>query len=126
MILDSDNTWGETPPRKPSSASRGTRLYDLRVDDPDYTRVAEQMQSTIREHRDCAGGVFNRYNIIKVCVQHVCDRLYIMFSYMYRALNFLGLICKFTNKIQKIYLKVFLSESTWCILGNLWEFLDPF
>lgn len=67
VFIDSDNTWGETPPRKPSSASRGTRLYDLRVDDSDYTRVAEQMQSTIREHRDCAGGVFNRYNIIKVC-----------------------------------------------------------
>lgn len=41
-------------------------LYDLDPSDPEYISVAEQMQSTIREHKDAAGGVFNSYTIVKV------------------------------------------------------------
>ncbi|XP_078070327.1 poly [ADP-ribose] polymerase tankyrase-1 isoform X1 [Mustelus asterias] len=49
-------------------ASQGTILIDLAPDDKEYQSVEEEMQSTIREHRDggTAGGVFNRYNIIKI------------------------------------------------------------
>lgn len=75
-------------------ANQGTILIDLAPDDKEYQSVEEevrpafcqsvghvisslvsppdvfvpQMQSTIREHRDGgnAGGVFSRYNIIKV------------------------------------------------------------
>lgn len=52
--------------RKPLSASRGTMLYDLDLDNPEYISVSEQMQGTVREHKDSAGGVFCRYNIVKV------------------------------------------------------------
>ena len=43
-------------------------LIDLSTDDKDYVSIVEEMQSTIREHKDCgsAGGVFKTYNIIKV------------------------------------------------------------
>ncbi|MED6239884.1 hypothetical protein ATANTOWER_012618, partial [Ataeniobius toweri] len=49
-------------------ASQGTILIDLSPDDKEYQSVEEEMQSTIREHRDGgnAGGVFSRYNIIKI------------------------------------------------------------
>ncbi|XP_076814893.1 poly [ADP-ribose] polymerase tankyrase-2-like [Clavelina lepadiformis] len=46
----------------------GSVLIDLFPDDKEYQSVTEEMQSTIREHRDggVAGGVFKSYNIIKV------------------------------------------------------------
>ncbi|XP_060738826.1 tankyrase, TRF1-interacting ankyrin-related ADP-ribose polymerase b isoform X3 [Tachysurus vachellii] len=48
--------------------AQGTLLIDLPPDDKEFQSVEEEMQSTIREHRDGgnAGGVFNRYNIIKI------------------------------------------------------------
>ncbi|XP_058613496.1 poly [ADP-ribose] polymerase tankyrase-1 isoform X3 [Onychostoma macrolepis] len=49
-------------------ASQGTVLIDLAPDDKEFQSVEEELQSTIREHRDGgnAGGVFNRYNILKI------------------------------------------------------------
>uniref|UniRef100_A0A8C2XJK5 Poly [ADP-ribose] polymerase n=1 Tax=Cyclopterus lumpus TaxID=8103 RepID=A0A8C2XJK5_CYCLU len=49
-------------------ASQGTILIDLAPDDKEYQSVEEELQSTIREHRDGgnAGGVFSKYNIIKI------------------------------------------------------------
>uniref|UniRef100_A0A667WVU7 Poly [ADP-ribose] polymerase n=1 Tax=Myripristis murdjan TaxID=586833 RepID=A0A667WVU7_9TELE len=49
-------------------ASQGTVLIDLAPDDKEFQSVEEEMQSTIREHRDGgnAGGVFSRYNILKI------------------------------------------------------------
>ncbi|XP_041914523.1 poly [ADP-ribose] polymerase tankyrase-1 isoform X4 [Alosa sapidissima] len=49
-------------------ASQGTVLIDLAPDDKEFQSVEEELQSTIREHRDGgnAGGVFSRYNIIKI------------------------------------------------------------
>uniref|UniRef100_A0A674EWY0 Poly [ADP-ribose] polymerase n=1 Tax=Salmo trutta TaxID=8032 RepID=A0A674EWY0_SALTR len=49
-------------------ANQGTVLIDLAPDDKEGQSVEEEMQSTIREHRDGgnAGGVFSRYNIIKI------------------------------------------------------------
>lgn len=46
----------------------GTLLVDLLSEDKEYLAVEEEMQATIREHRDNgqAGGYFNRYNIIRV------------------------------------------------------------
>ncbi|MCJ8746562.1 hypothetical protein PDJAM_G00143400 [Pangasius djambal] len=48
--------------------AQGTVLIDLPPDDKEFQSVEEEMQSTVREHRDGgnAGGVFNRYNIIKI------------------------------------------------------------
>uniref|UniRef100_A0A8C5SFB9 Poly [ADP-ribose] polymerase n=1 Tax=Laticauda laticaudata TaxID=8630 RepID=A0A8C5SFB9_LATLA len=48
--------------------SQGTILIDLAPDDKEYQSVEEEMQSTIREHRDGgnAGGIFNRYNVIRI------------------------------------------------------------
>uniref|UniRef100_A0A8C0FBV2 Poly [ADP-ribose] polymerase n=1 Tax=Bubo bubo TaxID=30461 RepID=A0A8C0FBV2_BUBBB len=48
--------------------SQGTILLDLAPDDKEYQSVEEEMQSTIREHRDGgnAGGIFNRYNVIRI------------------------------------------------------------
>uniref|UniRef100_A0AAX7VQ21 Poly [ADP-ribose] polymerase n=1 Tax=Astatotilapia calliptera TaxID=8154 RepID=A0AAX7VQ21_ASTCA len=49
-------------------SSQGTMLIDLQPDDKEFQSVEEELQSTIREHRDGgnAGGVFSRYNIIKI------------------------------------------------------------
>ncbi|CAL8318004.1 unnamed protein product [Lota lota] len=46
----------------------GTVLVDLMPDDTEFQSVEEELQSTIREHLDggTAGGVFSRYNIIKI------------------------------------------------------------
>ncbi|XP_070541191.1 poly [ADP-ribose] polymerase tankyrase-2-like [Ptychodera flava] len=51
-----------------SSMGSGTLLVDLTHDDKEFQQVSEEMQNTVREHKDNghAGGVFNRYNIIKV------------------------------------------------------------
>ncbi|XP_030647094.1 tankyrase, TRF1-interacting ankyrin-related ADP-ribose polymerase b isoform X2 [Chanos chanos] len=48
--------------------NQGTVLIDLAVDDKEFQSVEEEMQSTIREHRDGgnAGGIFNRYKVIKI------------------------------------------------------------
>ncbi|KAJ8264368.1 hypothetical protein GJAV_G00148350 [Gymnothorax javanicus] len=57
-----------------NTANSGTILIDLASDDKEFQSVEEEMQSTIREHRDGghAGGVFNRYNILKI--QKVCNK----------------------------------------------------
>ncbi|XP_036385783.1 poly [ADP-ribose] polymerase tankyrase-2 isoform X4 [Megalops cyprinoides] len=57
-----------------NTANSGTILIDLAPDDKEFQSVEEEMQSTIREHRDGghAGGVFNRYNIVKI--QKVCNK----------------------------------------------------
>ncbi|XP_064175642.1 poly [ADP-ribose] polymerase tankyrase-2 isoform X2 [Anguilla rostrata] len=57
-----------------NTANSGTILIDLATDDKEFQSVEEEMQSTIREHRDGghAGGVFNRYNILKI--QKVCNK----------------------------------------------------
>uniref|UniRef100_H3D6S3 Poly [ADP-ribose] polymerase n=1 Tax=Tetraodon nigroviridis TaxID=99883 RepID=H3D6S3_TETNG len=49
-------------------SGQGTVLIDLAADDKEFQSVEEELQSTIREHRDGgnAGGVFSRYNIIKI------------------------------------------------------------
>ncbi|XP_048249327.1 poly [ADP-ribose] polymerase tankyrase-1-like isoform X1 [Haliotis rufescens] len=47
-------------------SSSGTVLIDLTPDDPEYISVEEQMQSTIRDHKDSVGGIFNKYNILKI------------------------------------------------------------
>lgn len=51
-----------------SQASSGTVLIDLSPEDQEYLTVEEEIQSTIREHKDNghAGGIFSRYNILKV------------------------------------------------------------
>ena len=45
---------------------QGTQLTELDADDSEFRQVEEQMQNTIREHKDSSGGLFNRYHIIKV------------------------------------------------------------
>lgn len=51
-----------------SNTNPGTLLVDLLPDDKEFLAVEEEMQATIREHRDNgqAGGYFIRYNIIRV------------------------------------------------------------
>jgi len=58
------NIW--KPP--PSSSGQGTVLVDISSDDTEWTSVEEEMQSTIREHRDQghAGGIFTSYRIYKI------------------------------------------------------------
>lgn len=50
------------------SINPGTLLVDLLSDDKEFLAVEEEMQSTIREHRDNghSGGIFARYNIVRV------------------------------------------------------------
>jgi len=46
----------------------GTMLIELGREDREFLAVEEEMQATIRNHKDNghAGGIFSRYNIIKV------------------------------------------------------------
>ncbi|XP_008207481.1 poly [ADP-ribose] polymerase tankyrase isoform X1 [Nasonia vitripennis] len=46
----------------------GTLLVDLLAEDKEFLAVEEEMQSTIREHRDNghSGGIFSRYNIVRI------------------------------------------------------------
>uniref|UniRef100_A0A6I8SXU9 Poly [ADP-ribose] polymerase n=1 Tax=Xenopus tropicalis TaxID=8364 RepID=A0A6I8SXU9_XENTR len=57
-----------------NTANSGTILIDLAPDDKEFLSVEEEMQSTVREHRDGghAGGVFTKYNILKI--QKVCNK----------------------------------------------------
>uniref|UniRef100_UPI001ED84CE7 poly [ADP-ribose] polymerase tankyrase-2-like isoform X2 n=1 Tax=Scatophagus argus TaxID=75038 RepID=UPI001ED84CE7 len=57
-----------------NTANSGSVLIDLAADDKEFQSVEEEMQSTIREHRDGghAGGVFNRYTLVKI--QKVCNK----------------------------------------------------
>ncbi|XP_012287563.1 tankyrase isoform X2 [Orussus abietinus] len=50
------------------SINPGTLLVDLLAEDKEFLAVEEEMQSTIREHRDNghSGGIFSRYNIIRI------------------------------------------------------------
>ncbi|KAF8774082.1 Poly [ADP-ribose] polymerase tankyrase-1 like protein [Argiope bruennichi] len=50
-------------PNKP-----GTVLVELCPEDKEFQAVEEEMQATIREHRDNghAGGIFSRYNVLKI------------------------------------------------------------
>ncbi|XP_078310376.1 poly [ADP-ribose] polymerase tankyrase-1-like [Crassostrea virginica] len=50
----------------PAVPTQGTVLVDLGPEDPEYISVDEQMQSTLREHKDNVGGVFNKYTIAKI------------------------------------------------------------
>lgn len=49
-----------------TNSSPGTLLIDLLHDDKEYIAVDQELQSTIREHRDNCGGTFSRYNVIRV------------------------------------------------------------
>uniref|UniRef100_A0A1B6IJ01 Poly [ADP-ribose] polymerase n=1 Tax=Homalodisca liturata TaxID=320908 RepID=A0A1B6IJ01_9HEMI len=48
--------------------SPATLLVDLLAEDKEFIAVEEEMQATVREHRDSgqSGGVFTRYNIIRI------------------------------------------------------------
>ncbi|XP_076345953.1 tankyrase isoform X1 [Tachypleus tridentatus] len=52
----------------PIPSTSGTILVDLTTHDREYMAVEEEMQRTVCEHRDSshAGGIFSRYNIIKI------------------------------------------------------------
>lgn len=68
------NCGGLSTPSNP-----GTLLVDLLTDDKEFITVEEEMQNSIREHRDNghAGGVFTRYNIIRVSSKnHQIGNLY--------------------------------------------------
>lgn len=61
FMLSCGSSW--TTPSNP-----GTLLVDLLGDDKEFIAVEEEMQNTIREHRDNghAGGIFSRYNIVRI------------------------------------------------------------
>jgi tankyrase len=51
-----------------SGATSSTLLVELAPNSRDFNAVEEEMQTTIREHKDngAAGGVFARYKILKI------------------------------------------------------------
>lgn len=63
LIINSGSLWA-TP------ANPGTLLVDLLGDDKEFLAVEEEMQNTVREHRDNghSGGIFTRYNIVRVSI----------------------------------------------------------
>uniref|UniRef100_A0A336MN10 Poly [ADP-ribose] polymerase n=1 Tax=Culicoides sonorensis TaxID=179676 RepID=A0A336MN10_CULSO len=50
------------------SPNPGTLLVDLLPEDKEFVAVEEEMQATIREHRDTghSGGLYSRYNIVRI------------------------------------------------------------
>lgn len=53
----------------------GTLLVELATDDKEFLAVEEEMQATIRDHRDNgqSGGFFSRYNMIRVSFAFAFD-----------------------------------------------------
>ena len=52
----------------PSTSSQSTVLVDITKEDPEFTAVEEEMQSTIREHRDqghAGKSLFTKENMSK-------------------------------------------------------------
>jgi tankyrase len=91
------NSAGLGPSGSSSSSSNqttGTMLIDLSTEDQEYLTVEEELQSTIREHKDNghAGGIFSRYNVLKV------DQFSFYFQLHYtNVLFFIGF-----HQIQKV------------------------
>jgi len=73
VLLDSERSF-DMLVRRPLAAS--TTLYALDPSDLEFVNVAEQMQSTVKEHKDSVGGVFTRYNIVKVRSKDLCQMFY--------------------------------------------------
>ncbi|XP_014284779.1 poly [ADP-ribose] polymerase tankyrase isoform X1 [Halyomorpha halys] len=57
-----------SPDLNPLSWQQGTLLVDLLREDKEFIAVEDEMQNTIREHKDngLSGGVFSRYHVIRV------------------------------------------------------------
>lgn len=62
----------------------GTLLVDLLAEDKEFLAVEEEMQNTIREHRDNghSGGIFSRYNIVRVSI------IWLLFTLMFGVRGF--------------------------------------
>lgn len=62
MASCNGSLWSQVP------SSSGTLLVDLLTDDKEYITVEDEMQNSIRHHRDNghAGGIFSRYNIVRI------------------------------------------------------------
>lgn len=73
-------------------------MVDLLSDDKEFIAVEEEVQSTVREHRDNghAGGIFSRYNIIRVR-HEVLIVLYFFSQYGFKCDTFV-----FCLQIQKV------------------------
>ncbi|CAH8442466.1 unnamed protein product [Schistosoma turkestanicum] len=50
----------------PAAAVKNTVMIEIDCTDPEFLAVEEQIQSTIREHKDNCGGIYKRYRILKV------------------------------------------------------------
>ncbi|KAH8853078.1 Tankyrase-1 [Schistosoma japonicum] len=50
----------------PAAAAKNTVMIEIDRTDPEFLAVEEQIQSTIREHKDNCGGIYKRYRILKV------------------------------------------------------------
>lgn len=63
----SGSMWN-SPAISSSPQVAGTMLIELSPEDQEFITVEEEMQNTIREHKDNghAGGVFARYSVLKV------------------------------------------------------------
>jgi len=59
-------TFWAPAPGLPGQPPSGTMVIELDPMDREFQMVEDEMQSTIREHRDNAGGLFSRYHIVKV------------------------------------------------------------
>ena len=53
-------------PSSASAAAQGTVLIELSAEDTEYIAVEEQLQGSIREHKDNCGGIYSRFHINKV------------------------------------------------------------
>nr|VZI37613.1 unnamed protein product [Spirometra erinaceieuropaei] len=50
----------------PVAANNETVLINLPPGDPEFQAVEEQLQSSIREHKDTCGGVFERFHVLEI------------------------------------------------------------
>ncbi|CAH8451148.1 unnamed protein product [Schistosoma haematobium] len=50
----------------PAAAAKNTVMIEIDCTDSEFLAVEEQIQSTIREHKDNCGGIYKRYRILKV------------------------------------------------------------
>lgn len=73
-----------------------TLLIDLLPEDKEFITVEQELQSTIREHRDNgqSGGIFNRYNIVRVSL-----KIFMISQLKHLFFQFVKLFCCNQNNI---------------------------
>ena len=85
-FLEYKQDYGSSVIASMSASDEASILEDLSIVDPDFIIVSNAMQSTIREHKDTNGGVFQSYNIKNIQKIH-SKRLWRRYTHRRREIS---------------------------------------